>query len=548
MIRHDFPRESEIIGEDFGALIRRIGGKNAGHRLFAKIQKDLETRIPEIKDFYQPENLEIETSYYDRFEKIMLTQFGKPFEWFKSLPEETRKIGGGVLNPEDDVDILWRISYGYKPGQEYTILPNALIQASPDIKNVLYEIQEMARKKFPDADARKEFHLRSSTTIEDFVDDRYYDTFKTMDGVPLFEQRFNPEHNNLITYILSMFINFYLMKHHSEGKYGLDNVSFALGIQPTISISTYKEKDLFAIIYSSYPEYKEKRTVIEVNGILSDPLFGGSFFGLNIAKIQLTSIDKGGHIYIKNGFSDSLKKAYSGNKRKEFHNVRGKYSLFSYEQIIKIDNVVRAIEEYLGYPVNFELPIQDRKTYCVQLRPVPRLAENREIKSLKPLPKDYMLLARTPFVYGSFKRKGKIVQPAIKHTRGFRFQEPVIALHYANRPAEAWFWEDDNCNGLLNPYEGSVLRHGHSVIPRFGEARDKFIFIGVPGLYKIIEPHLKAKTEKWTIPWTGDKQEEVFKYSDFEVIIESDGRRGRVYLDPEASKIFHTKTKNSITF
>ncbi|MDO8741230.1 MAG: PEP/pyruvate-binding domain-containing protein [Candidatus Woesearchaeota archaeon] len=538
MIRRDFSRESEIMGKDFAALIRKVGGKNAGHRLFAKIQKDLEERIPEIREFHQLENLEIETSYYDRFEEIMLTQFGKPLEWFKSLPEETRKIGGGVIDPKDDIDILKRIFCGYKPGQDNQILPNAFIQDFSYIKKILYEIQEMSRKKFTDADDRKEFHLRASTTIEDFVDDRYYDTFKTMEGVPLFEQRFNPEHANSIIYVLSQFVHFYLMKHNSEGKYELDNVSFALGIQPTINVSTYKEKDLFAISYSSYPEYKEKRTVIEVNGILPDPLFGGSFFGVNTAKIQLITVDKEGHICIKNGFSDSLKKAYSGNKRKELHKVRDKYSLLSYEQIMKMDKVVRAIEEYLGYPVNLELPIQYGKMYCVQLRPVPRLTENREIRSLEPLAVGHTLLAETPFVHGSFRRKGTIVEPYAKNTRGFKFEKPVIALHYQDRPAEAWFFEDTNCVGLLNPSEGSVLRHGHSVIPRFGEARNKFVFIGVPGLYKIIEPHLKAKTEKWTIPWTGDKEEAIFKYSDFEVIIESDGRRGRVYLDPEASKIF----------
>jgi len=192
-------------------------------------------------------------------------------------------------------------------------------------------------------------------------------------------------------------------------------------------------------------------------------------------------------------------------------------------------NLAMGFEEALGYSVNIEAMVTDQVIVPVQIRPVPMLPEDREVKSLEPLSEDQYLIAETPFVIGSFKKTARLVQPAYKNDfRDHQFKEPVIVWHSQRSKGMRFYSSDNNCIAMFSPEEGSSISHDSSLVPGFGPARDKYAFLGIPDadLSKKLNGCLEAIQEK-----TGRNKTGEFSYTPFQLTIESDGRRGRAYID-----------------
>ncbi len=530
MRRTSFPRESEILGQRFDKLIGREGGKGAGLRLLHKLQEALGSQFREIASLEIPDYGVIPTIHYKRFEECLDDLFERtaPLDWYTSLENTvTRGLRAVPKKDSEAVEILSTYDYDTPP------LIDRVLDATPQLRRIVKKGYNLARDRFGDSNGK--FHLRSSTTIEDFVDDRYWGTFETSQGIDFFGMEQEREYRNGVYFIFTQFMQFYGIKRFSTGSLQLEDVDLALVLQRT-------REGKLTIAYSSYPEEKIKETKIEVARARVHYTTQGwmIMYDLNGPEFMFYRVDSKGKIVIHQGFSGKPSdKEVRFSDKYPLHQVKGQVSILPERQIKKLDRILRVFEEHLGYSVNLELMVTDTMVNVVQLRPVPRLDEKRGVKELPPLPENCLLLAETPFVYGSFRREGKIVQVPNKYTQGFQLDENYIVLHWERNKGFRWFWEDPHCQGILNPYEGMVLTHGHSLIPHFGNGREKFVFIGVPGFYDKIKKHLKPRTHEWTIPWTGDKVNGIFKYTDFMVTIESDGRHGRVYLKPECAKIYN---------
>ncbi len=317
MKRTIFDRENRIVGRDFSKLIEEEGGKSAGLHLLVDGIKGFSPKRKQLgfSDWHT-----IPTSKYREFERML----------DKSEVEE--------------------------------LLDNPLeLLETPSIRNLLEDILQDCEGAFPEEYAYSleatapawaaPFHLRSSTTVEDFKDDRYFGTFLTQNSRFFYPMR--PSFSEGGKNILEAMLVFYAMKY--SGNYDLaDNA--ALGLVLMLTVGEYQDRHV--TVYSSYPE-RDSPVLIEVQEV--EP------FGLNpIELIEITGREI-------NRYNANL--GFNGESLNE-------------EDTLVLAELALFFQRKLGYSVNIEAIVTDDYIVPVQIRPVPTL----EVTELGELPKDAYLM------------------------------------------------------------------------------------------------------------------------------------------------------------
>ncbi len=546
--RTDFSRESAFLGQDFKKLLEETGGKAAGLKLLEKcIEKfgDYKGRLGIPKYSVVP------TSFWDEAETVLKRELEDPIAWCKK--HEVLYDAQG----EDEVkEALVAITFSKKKLQ------------IPGLAQVVRKIRANLGRDFvddlrarEDPESTGEYHLRSSSTVEDFVDDRYFGTFLSFGEIPFFSLKDKEGRKSLVG---SLLLDFYRKKQDSSIELSKED-KLALILMPSIKGWWFKH----AIVYSSYPEESESVCRIEVSsprGYLFPALRSAGpeqLFSVRDGKIKVEhslgfnySVDEN----VKNlrdleeKIVQELKEGKVSDKiltdlkdLRFMQSDRSKNNFVINEQMCQIPIEAVAIltqfakecERELG-PVNLEVLIDpiDAIYSFVQLRPVPRLDPQRRVKRLDPLAQDQYLIGETPFVFGSYKITAPVFIPdgAKRDERFHKFEKPVILGdgRYRN-----WLSSDPNCVALVDFYHGSALAHDISLIPEFGSKRQRYAFMGLPQL-KGEFPWVK-KAEKFNFPQPRGDQDREILFSPFEVTIESDGRRGRMYTARENEVYFKKK-------
>jgi len=527
MIKTHFSRESEIINRDFSDYISEYGGKAAGLFLARKIffnnkGYSLIEGSPKI-----PLYSLFRTSLYNEAERIIKEKIPQPLDRYKEehpndifveSDEEAllrTNVSGILFNDENFMKELER---GLKPCRE-----NFLKYSN---------YQEI------------KFHLRSSTTIEDFVDDRYYGTFKTLQRRESFKKSKRGEKLPLVYDTIELIKWFYAMKHHTNDHFELrPEDSLGMVIMPSVP-------GLHIISYSSYPEIPNSPVIHEVSMIEKyyddsdpNPLALIKVHGNTVGDIEV--IPATSDAYLKQDLEEELDRGLIGSTktRYELNNpfeINGLRSPLSVDEIRRLTGVARTLEEKLGYSVNTELKLVREddvlsKVYLLQLRPVPTIDD---FSPLLPIDKSQHVLAETPFVYGAFRYEAPILLTEDKNIArsGISIPKPVIVWDSKSHKGYRLFWgnKGDNCLALINPEEGRTLSHDVNIFPSFGKDRAKFHMIGVPGL----DSQLYEKLEKKEYPLQNGKQGGKFRETPFPLIIESDARNARVLVSKRYAKLF----------
>ena len=509
MRRTSFERESAFLGRDFSRVIQEVGGKAAGLQI---LQKALDT-------------------------------WGF---WTFGIPEYV------IIPP----DFYLRVEERLHKGQ-------AIDDLSLEAFNLCAQHFFGSREGDISEDT---YHVRSSSQIEDFVDDRYFGTFQTIPFTNIFLRGFPS----------SLWRDFFEMKTRSKDRFGLPEDE-ALALIVMKSYGGYAHPDMKHVtIYSHYPEARNLGAVIELSEHIphehSHPL--QLLFQRNSGKFFVHhAIDTDFTQYPPDSFEDFRKKvaatygekwvqrrprimkrlfqemlegdtSYISRERRESlemyakfpYHIGEEHTSISQERLQEIVAFSQRLEHALGYEVNLEAMVDKDSVYLVQCRPVPRLSEDRAVKRLGPLAKDRYLLAETPFVFGSFRHEGKLVYPKMKGPYPkHRFPEPVIVWNDNTWCKGIRYWDDDPLAlAVLNPMEGTALTHGYNLIPPFGEMRDRFHFIGLPGYGEKFLSHMTdVRSERLYDGVYGPVH-----YTPYSLLIESDGRRGRVSVERQFAHLF----------
>lgn len=542
--RNSFELESSFLGQDFNALIEERGGKGAGLMLIEKGMRHFSSG----SGMLYPKSVIIPASFYSRAERIFLDRLGHKIDYDTIKPlRKNRHLNG--------------------------ILEEAYRKCKRAFPGIVSESNSYSAPGWAPS-----FHLRSSATVEDFRDDSYYGTFKTEEANGFFHQRMGIHH------LLNLMISFYEQKIDGETGLGMDD-KLAMILMPTIR--RLPDRTLHTILYSTYPEDRSAPTAIEIwrkHGYYSGTVQlvfiddrdritvhqakeydeskcfeeidcfeeSSPFFLSRLPKKRLQEgqtplsvpFAPYGYSYhaVRYGTEDELspQKRHELALTRQMHQesnpfeINGQRCSVSALNIQQMRDFAKFFEDTLGYPVNLEFVVADNTLYPVQLRPVPTLPKRREVASLGPLPKEQHLLAETPFVMGSFRARARLAFAHYKNDYAHKFGEPVIMWHDEWYKGHRFYATDDNCLVLFNPYEGAALTHSISLLPPRGPRRDRFKFIGVP------DTGLADKL----LRCTRDVREKVgdgtgrFAYTPFEITVESDGRRGRMYVDKEYAHYF----------
>lgn len=472
MKRTSFEAESRIVGEDFNNLIEREGGKSAGLHL---LRRGIDYLIKKGKlDTPRP----IGTAKWHSIPTRVYTQ----------LESE--------LHQQITEDNIHEIRYLLDRGTA-KILTQTVNEAEKIFPGACKDSYGTIRAHMP------KFHLRSSTTLCSFRDDQYFGTFLTKCGEPFFACGEGPYEGFIEgkNQIFELVLDFYIKKHFRKEIYGIgENEKLGMVLMPTQG--QYGDRD--AITYSSYPEDKNAPTLIET--WVRKSLEGK-------APLEL--------IRSKNTQNFERIKMSLDN-----HADRRPLSNEDAETIYTLAN---AFQEELKYPVNLEIVVLKEGIIPVEIKPVPTLREEREIKQLSVVPANMQVVAETPFVAGSYRRTARLARPDYKNDySGHAFEQPAIIWHTQDYKGHRFYNTDPNCIGILNPEEGAVLTHDSSLLPGYGRERDKFAFIGLPiiGFRKKLENILQERKEK-----TVRGKNSIFSYTPFPITIESDGRKGRVLVE-----------------
>ena len=485
MRRNSFEAESRIVGQDFGQLIEQEGGKSAGLHLLTK-------GIP----------------YLRAKGKLRTRDVPCPIGTVKWYPVPTRAYR--QLEP-----ILGELISRLDGTKDERLRIRELLYHQ-EIAKVMREATGQVAKAFPGyhEDSFRQpiqhiprFHVRTSTTLCDFRDDRYFGTFLTKGDEPFF-QEFEDEFSGEVfsqgaKLILELMLDFYAKKHFGKDIYGIDdNEKIGCVVMPTTG-----KYDLDVIAYSSYPEVRASPALLET--WVRKSLQGHAALELVRAK-SLKEMER---------IRMSLKRNADRDEPLTDHEAETIYML------------AKAFEEELDYSVNLELTVLGERKGVIplQLRPVPTLSEEREVRELAAVPENMQVVAETPFVFGSYRKTARVVRPDYKNDYlKHSFREPVIMWHTDDFKGHRFYESDENCIAVLNPEEGAVLTHDSNLIPSFGKARDSFAFIGLPikGFRGKLEACLQAREEE-----THRGKDKIFRYTPFELTLESDGRKGRVLVD-----------------
>lgn len=492
MKRNTFEAESRLVGEDFDKLIDREGGKSAGLHLlrrgidqFVKAGKLKTSCAVGTVDW-----LSLGTDHYVAFEK-MLRKLVRKYHSSKDK-ESFESSAKRILSGENFRTTIYQMT---------------------NLCAKRFESERFASSGVRASGFAPQFHLRSSTTLEDFKDDRYFGTFSTKPGLAFFYiVRTRPCGSDDLMgteAIVDLMIDFYSKKHLSEGGFEIgEKEKMGLVLMPTIGL--YGDRDV--ISYSSYPEDPSAPSVIETwtRGCLD-------------GKIPLELI-------VAKSSKDVKRIAMNARQ------TRSDGESLTAEQVSTIYTLGKVFEDALEYPVNIESVVLNEGIVPVQIRPVPTLSENRAVKQLSSVPENMHLVAETPFVMGSYSKTARLVMAHYKNDYlEHKFTEPVIMWHSDGRKGFRFYYSDDNCIAMLNPEQGAALTHDSSLLPGFGEERERYAFIGlpIPGFKEKLEKCMVVREEK-----TGKKEKGKFSYTPFPITIESDGRRGRVLVEKANAHYF----------
>ncbi len=529
MRRDSFERESAFLGRDFASRIKEIGGKAAGLDILQKALDDWGYWNCGV-----PEYVVIPTDVYVRV-------------------EERLKKGESIEDISQEAFALCR-----------KFFPKAAAQVEKDPHAPYYDYDH--------------FHLRSSSQVEDFVDDRYFGTFQTIPFKPFF--------TNIGVRPEALWRRFYSMKTEYKEHFQLpDDEALAVILMRSYG-SDRRDNLKHATVYSHYPEARELGAVIELNG--HDSTFDYTPLQLLFVKDDSVTV----HHAVKNDFRrypidsfevfrqrvissygekwvkrrprimERLYQEIQGGditfmscfQRESFQTYQkypymiGKEHLSIPERRIRdLVSFSQRLEDVLGYEVNLEAMVGERDIILVQCRPVPKLVEDRPVQELGPLREGMHLVAESPFVFGSFRHEGKLVYPERKGPYPqHKFSKPVIVWNDNDYCKGIRYWDHDPLAlALLNPIEGTALTHGYNLIPPFGKLRDRFHFIGLPGFSERFLSHMKdVRSERLYDDVLGD-----VRYTPYTLLLESDGRRGRVSVPKEFAQFFlEYKAPNPVRF
>lgn len=525
MKRNDFSIESKILGRDFNGLIEGVGGKTAGIELLMKISEKY--------------------SLFHRWEipnyKVLSTKLCKNLDNHLNLYKDELS------------DFVCNHNYNENLGKIYSIIKDKL--KDKEIDNF---IQRLKREKI------EYFHLRSSTTIEDWKDDKYYGTFETKEGsFKLMKNYKNKKISSLEikSSINNLFCDFFIKKFY--GGFDLENESLGILGMETIG----KEEDkLHVTIYSSYPEKDSSIGYIEIwkvrgnlfNDCEARQLVKISKNDMEVFQMnQLQDVELADDFLFENILKEKNENSifYSYGKRDRFQrenpfSIVGQRCALSKCDLLNLYDVSQSLQNILEKPVNLEILVElnsenlYNKNY-VQLRLVPRLDEKREIKELKPLTENYIPIGKTPFVKGSFKIEYPLIMPKNKKSghEPYMFSEKFIMIDNESSKGHRSYVRDSNVVALLYVDSCTAISHGFVIEPSFLE-REKWKSIGWINQERNLHKYLFECGEGDSLE-SGVKYPAIFAVSKIPFILESDGREGRIYIRKKYEKDFNNPRPNS---
>jgi hypothetical protein len=488
MLRNSFTQESALLGSDFTQRLEEVGGKAAGLELMVAGL----ARHKHSSDFVVPQYAVVPTSFYERSEQLFDELLGDPLAFY--APRASGVDSDLAVTPKESLPEFAQL----RALDGISRHPHLLL-ADARVNELFTEMNTVLAQRFP-SDARNgggTFHLRSSSTSEDFRDDRYYGTFETQEAINFF--------HSPIQHLLRTYVNFYLMKRFGDYALPADEKLACILMRTARGTSAR-----LIISYSRYPEDTQGDTVLEVSEKTLDLLLPRHLI-----------------------FSGKTTVVHQANHKLEYVNplewedeIAGQPSVVSMSDVERIRDVSKFFEDSLGYPVNMEWLLTREWMYGLQLRPVPALSPDRPVKELGPVPEGLQVVAETPFVIGSYRHTARLVQPSYKNGyAGHAFSEPVIMWHTEEAKGMRFYFSDTKCLALLNPYMGAALTHEHSIVPALVSERERFAFMGVPELGPRLARILTdVREEASAYPGL------VCKYSPFPITVESDGRRGRLLV------------------
>jgi len=529
MKRRGFPTIDAYLGLKFNQLINEVGGKGAGLELLHKLQGNYNKRQEYGvcgEDWGYVGYFSIGTSLYAEAERVLKKVLKKPLQFYHKHTENK------FNHPKTNDEAAWQISSDQ--------LVPYLMADKRFAKEISITLMKCG-KRFRTWPKNYHYHVRSSSTIEDWRDDRYFGTFSTLQRVNSFFKGEKDKHIPLRYHLISLIKRFYWMKHHAKDQYKLHE-NEKLGIVVTPSVTKYMMRNL--IVFSSYPEDEDSGVVIEVQD--KERSYLGALQLLCVKGNDIEIQEAQSYNYMEQNDEDLCKENLHRKRteterycEKFIYDVQGQRSLLSEKDIKQIARFAKFCEEKIGYPVNLELVYTKsegnlRRIYPVQIRPAPVLNPKRKVKILEPLPEDKYLIAETPFVIGSYRKTGPLVLAENKNGHfHYQFNEDVIMWETEGDKGHRFYFADKHCIGILNPDKASALTHDVSIVPPFGKDRDEFVFMGVPGL----EDKLLECLENVQVL---GKEGYICRYgwSQFPFTMESDGRKGRLYIDRKNLKKF----------
>lgn len=518
MQRDDFSIESAVLGRDFARAIRDFGGKTAGILLLQQLIADYHATHrneslwkPEIK---VPGHAAIPTRMYGNAERLLRRILADPL---KTCPKE-------AYRGEDADDAARAISAQWVEQQ---------LRKDSAFERILEEtISGIGRKEIWFHGVRSA-HVRSSTTIEDWRDDRHYGTFPTkIIDVTHDAQHASSQRQAMTSALISLIREFYLMKHHTGNQYLLNRQRLGVLVMPTIGDPAFPGAT-HVTVHSSRPEDPSAPVAMEVSAhkkyasiTETHPrqlLFAGQD---SIAIHQAQGTKRPEDAWHAAAAEEQM-------QQESPYDIDGQRCAISRRDIMALSQFAMYAQDRLGYPVNLEAIVATRETcsriHLVQLRPVPAMP----YRAFDPLADDEAVIAETPFVFGAYRITAPLVMMEYKrgYRDGTRFPEEYIIWHEdPGHKGHGWYYADPNCNAMLSP-EGFALTHSIPLLPGFGPCRDSFRFIGVPQLAEKLHGCMQYRKLGGQRNGCG--------VTPFPITIESTGREGRVLMKKRDLPLLH---------
>lgn len=502
--RYSFEKESELLGNDFNNSIDIIGGKATGYDMLRKVVGESNYLPPlTTRNMVFTYHHNIDTSFYFRFEKIMDEKLKDPKSFAQEIGISPDKVNGG-----NDIFRFLR-----EPEE---------LKKVPEMVEIFSELMGNLERAFPehvafDAQAPSPFyavsyHVRSSTTIEDFRDDRYKGTFKTVTRKPVLygaNKGFHYGEGDVI----DMYVSFYAKKRHPKFELGKDD-ALALLVMP--SLGNEDGYGTHLTVNTSFGN--EPLVVIEAWHRME---------GFNDSPQQLYFV-KDGAVKVnqlRGGFGS---RHYTDKSSP--HKIEGEKSVLSIDELAQINEFARGWKTLLGYDVDLEILITNsergpRDIWPLQIRP----QMHKEISDLPVLADDEFLLARSPCVSGEFNLTAKLVMAEYKNDT-YNLGEPAIMWHSESKKGYRLLG-DKGVIGMLCPSEGSAITHGQEILPSF-PFENVYKTLAIPGLDNILLSTMEEIQSEGT---------RGFRRTPFEITMGANGLVGEVIVNKKDAHYFTDK-------